>query len=86
MNLSNVSALAISIPIEVLPEKIVEIQNLRFAITSVEPTINDRIQIVAKLLQPEDSAQTVDELQPLLDELMKTLHRQRTVKKDPYVW
>lgn len=86
MNLANVSALAISIPMEVLPEKIVEIQNLRFAITSVEPTLHDRIQIVAKLIQPEDDIQTVDELQPLLDELMKTLHRNRSEKRDPYVW
>jgi hypothetical protein len=86
MNLSNISALAISIPIENLPEKIVEIQTLRFAITSVEPDLNDRIRIVAKLIQASDPIQSVEELQPLLDELMKNLQLKRSEKRNPYVW
>lgn len=86
MNLSNVSALAISVPIENLPEKIREIQALHFSIETIEMAIDDRIRIVAKLIPSDKPVQSYDEIDPLLQDLMRSLQIKRSSKKDPYVW
>lgn len=86
MNLSNVSAMSISVPIEFLPEKIKDIQSLNFEIERLDPTIDDRIRIVAKLLSEGKPIQNSEQIDMLLQDLMLRIQAKRDLRKDPYVW
>lgn len=84
MNLSNVSALSISIPLENVEEKIKEIQSLNFYIYSIEPTTDDKIRIAASLIIEGDRKQKFDEVD--LEELKQKIRVFKNSKKNPYVW
>ena len=84
MNLSNVSALSISIPLEFVEEKVREIQNLHFHIYSMEPIAGERVRIAAKLIDKDDPSQTFEEID--IDELNQKIRVLKNSKKDPYVW
>lgn len=86
MNLSNVSALAISVNLDHLPEKINEIQSLRFAIEAIHPTLEHGVRIIARLIKEGDPKQTYEEIDPLLELFMKQMNDMRDGKKNPYVW
>lgn len=86
MNISNVSALAISVPLENLPEKINEIQSLRFAIEAIHPTLDKGVRIVARLIKEGEDKQTYKQVEPLLELFMQQMNQMRDGKKVPYVW
>jgi hypothetical protein len=86
MNLTNVSALSINTTIEFLPEKMAQIQEMRFKIDALNITLDNRIQIVASLLRDNESKQGHSEVSPLLENLMEKMNELRGKKKDAYCW
>lgn len=86
MNLSNISAMAISIPLEHLPEKINEIQALRFEIEAIHPTLENGVRIIARLLKEDQPNQTFAQVDGLINLFMEQMHKLRDGKKNPYAW
>lgn len=86
MNLTNISALSLQTTIEFLPEKMAQIQELRFKIDRLEITLDNRIKIVASLLKDDQPLQGHGEVSPLLESLMHKMNEARRTKKDPYCW
>lgn len=86
MNLSNISAITIGVPIENLPEKIADIQAVKFAVESLQPTAEGLVMIRARLIKEGDPKQSIGEVQKLMDDFMRHMQQARDVKKDPYVW
>lgn len=82
--MSNISAIAVSVPFENVAEKIKDIQSLRFYVESVEPTCNEKVKIVAKILQPEEDLQRFDAID--LEELKQKLRVLKESRRQPYVW
>lgn len=82
MNLSNVSAFSINVPLEFLADKIVEIQDLRFSITAIETTVDNRIRIVAKLLKITEPPQTYNQIEPIIDEFMRKMNERRSNRNE----
>lgn len=86
MNLSNISAITIGVPIENLPEKIADIQAVKFAIESLQPTAEGLVMIRARLIKDGDPKQTISEVQKLIDDFMLQMQQARDAKRNPYVW
>ncbi len=77
--------MAISVPMEYVVEKIKAMQALRFYVQSLEPTIDEKVRIVAKLLDPDEPLQKLDSVD--MEELKQKIRVLKdSRKKTPYVW